>query len=246
MIALDGQAFARIVVPDDATTAEQFAAEELQSYLLQISGAELPIEPESAIGKGARLLVGATSFGEQAMQSLSDEDPETFVVRRLGDDLLLAGLTERATLYAVYDYLEDDLHCRWLGPGPDWEEVPTMSKVGVRTAERTESPAMKYRFLRMTVVAEPGSWDDYAMSWAVKRKINVILGWPPTEVPEQISLRGGLRAWMTPHLAIGNLLPPSEHFADHPEWYALVDGRRRNYGDFRTQLCTTDPEVVAA
>ena len=245
LVALDGQAFARIVVPDNATTAEQFAAEELQSYLLQISGAELPIEREGAPGKGARFLIGATSFGEQALLALSAEGPETFVVRSLGDDVLLAGLTQRATLYAVYDYLEDDLHCRWLGPGPDWEEVPTMSKIGSRTADRTESPAMEYRYLRTTTVAEPGSWDDYMMSWAVKQKINATNGWPPTELPEPTTLRGGFRAWMTPHRAIGSLLPPSEHFAEHPEWYALVDGRRRNYGDWRTQLCTTNPEAVA-
>ncbi len=35
------------------------------------------------------------------------------------------------------------------------------------------------------------------------------------------------------------LLPPSKYFADHPEYFALVDGERRP-----TQLCTSNPDVI--
>ena len=70
-IAADGQARARIVVPAGATATEQFAARELQDYLLQICGATLPIEPEGSDGKGPRLLIGATSPGKEVKPTSS-------------------------------------------------------------------------------------------------------------------------------------------------------------------------------
>jgi len=238
----NGNPVAMIVVPDAATATEQFAAEELRSYLAQISGAELPIEAEAQAPEGARLLVGATSAGQQARQALAEGDPDAFTVRTVGNDPLLVGATDRGTLYAVYDFLEDDLGCRWLGPGPDWEDIPSQPSITIGDLDRTESPAMKYRFLRMTVVGEPETWKDYCMSWAVKQKINIGSGWPQTELPEQISKRGGFRAWMSPHV-IKSILDVDEHFDEHPEWYALRGGARKNTGR-NTQLCTTNPEVV--
>ncbi len=240
----NGNPVAMIVVPDAATATEQFAAEELRSYLAQISGAELPIEAEAQAPEGARLLVGATSAGQQARQALAEGDPDAFTVRTVGNDPLLVGATDRGTLYAVYDFLEDDLGCRWLGPGPDWEDIPSQPSITIGDLDRTESPAMKYRFLRMTVVGEPETWKDYCMSWAVKQKINIGSGWPQTELPEQISKRGGFRAWMSPHV-IKSILDVDEHFDEHPEWYALRGGARKNTGR-NTQLCTTNPEVVEA
>jgi len=36
------------------------------------------------------------------------------------------------------------------------------------------------------------------------------------------------------------LVPPEKHFATHPEWFSLIDGRRKVEGG---QLCTTNPEL---
>ena len=43
-----------IVVCDDASESEQTAAEELQSYLKQISGAELPLKRSDELAKGEK------------------------------------------------------------------------------------------------------------------------------------------------------------------------------------------------
>jgi hypothetical protein len=37
-----------------------------------------------------------------------------------------------------------------------------------------------------------------------------------------------------------DFVPPSKHFATHPEWYSLIDGKRKWEG---AQLCTTNPEL---
>lgn len=240
-ITENGGPTAAIAVPGDASPTERFAAEELRSYLHRISGAELTVASENAGGVAGRLLVGGTSPGLQVRRALGDADPDTFVVRTVGDDLVLVGASDRGTLYAVYDFLEQDLGCRWLAPGPDWEDVPREPSVEIGDVSRTERPGMKYRFLRMTVVGEPGSWYDHTMSWAAKNKINIGSGWPPAELPEPIARRGGFRAWMSPHV-IHHILNVDEHFEEHPEWYALRGGKRLKHE--RAQLCTTNPEVV--
>ena len=241
-IARDGKPQAAIVVPAKATVAERFAAQELQRYLRQISGAQLTIQSEAQPTKGARLFVGATSPGLKERKALLAKDPDAFAVKTIGTDLLLVGATDRSTLYAVYDLLEHDLGCRWLAPGPDWEHVPSKPTIELPRLHRVESPAMKYRFLRMTRPAEPGSWNEHCLSWAAKQRINIGSGWPQLELPESFRQRGGFRAWMAPHSMIPNLLPAKEHFPKHPEWYALHRGKRRLLR--RTQLCTTNPEVI--
>lgn len=237
-----GNPVAAIVLPDEPTETEQFAAEELQSYLGKISGARLHVEPEGRAGRGPRLLVGRTSSSREARQSLAEGDPDAFVIRTVGDDLMLIGASDRGTLYAVYDFLEDDLGCRWLGPGPDWEEVPAQATIEVTALNRTESPGMKYRATHTTALGELDTWQDYCVSWSFKQKINTGTGWPPVEAGEQITKRGGFRAKMRPHPLPCVL--SQEDVDEHPEWLALRDGRRRARLRVPTQICTTNPEVV--
>lgn len=240
-----GQPVARIIVPRRPTATEQFAADELQSYLERISGATVVIGPEEDFVEGPRLLIGNTDAG-RSITPIEGDEPETFVVRADGDDLVLRGATDRGTIYAVYDFLEQDLGCRWLGPGEAWEEIPEQATIEVGEIDRTESPDMKYRFLRLTLPAEADDVYADTLSWAVKQRINIGSGWPQTELPDSFARRGGFRAWMAPHV-LHHALAPEEYFAEHPEYYALRGDRRpmAERGGFQ-QVCTTNPEVVSA
>ena len=60
-----GEPVAKIAIPLQPTATEQFAADELQSYLQQITGATVVIGPEQQIADGPRLLVGATQAGRE-------------------------------------------------------------------------------------------------------------------------------------------------------------------------------------
>ena len=52
-IVRDGKPDAEIVLPDRPTLAAQWGARELQWHLLKITGAELPVLPESQATNGA-------------------------------------------------------------------------------------------------------------------------------------------------------------------------------------------------
>ena len=90
-LAEQGQTHAQIVLPSNPSTTERFAARELQSYIQQIFGAELPIVHESDGLSGPRLLIGATVQGIQAVEPLAGMDPDTYILQSAGDTIVLAG-----------------------------------------------------------------------------------------------------------------------------------------------------------
>ncbi|MDQ3683430.1 MAG: DUF4838 domain-containing protein [Bacteroidota bacterium] len=101
-LAENGKAKLVISVPDNPTVTQQFAASELAKYLHQISGASF--QKESRIEQAAIKL--------QLKKGKPDEGYEIWVK---GNDIILSGNSDRALLYAVYNFLER-LGCVWLAP----------------------------------------------------------------------------------------------------------------------------------
>src|SRR5215207_7754063 len=70
-IARDGKSFWLIVVGDEATPQDKYAAGELQHYLKEVTGAELPILAESKVDDEKdprpKLLVGFTRLTVQEL-----------------------------------------------------------------------------------------------------------------------------------------------------------------------------------
>jgi len=245
-IAKDGVAVAEIVLPEKPSKTEVFAADELRRYVEKISSAEFKVISEGNAKDSVKIFIGKCSASENLRNLLIKNEPDSFVVKVVNGNLYLFGATDRATLYAVYDFLEDDLGCRWLAPGPQWEEIPRKNSIVVNDLERIESPDMRYRYMRFTVIGEPGSKQDYCMDWAVKQKINIGHYWPPEEKPGQIEKRGNFLGWMGPH-TLSRLFDTEKAYKQHPEWFALLDGKRtkKDYPLF-VNFCTTNEELINA
>ncbi|MDD5679433.1 MAG: DUF4838 domain-containing protein [Kiritimatiellae bacterium] len=257
-IAKDGKPLAVIVVPDNAGRTEKFAAEELQKYLEKICGARLEIIPENkmVVEKGvgpssARVFIGKTTAAEQLRNMLKKRDTDAFMVKierqQIGEfvrpgqwddrpgtwhDLFLVGAGDRGTLYAVYDFLERELGCRWLAPGELWEEIPRQATIAVPAGARLEEPGMKYR-------------QDYALGhydWALKqkanngRRLNWMLNWMPERYREVAPLPIDVRGWESAHDTPPMVLGVSR---ENPEWFALDNKGKR----VMSQICFSNPEV---
>ena len=98
LIAENGVAKAVIVIAEDASEPEQHAAAELSDFLEQITGAEFEIVSPPATDS-PRLLIGAEA-AKLAEPDFSTEGLGTdgVVIRRVDDDLILAGGHPRGTL----------------------------------------------------------------------------------------------------------------------------------------------------
>ncbi len=266
MMVRDGQPAAVIVTPAGQSRAEQYAAAELQKYLEKISGARLEIVPENQVkaekGLGpesSRIFIGRCRESAPLYNMLRRKDADAFAVKverqQIGEmvrpgqwddrpgnwhDVFLVGASGRGTVYAVYDFLERDLGCRWLAPGEVWEEIPQTNTVAAATGARMEEPVMKYR--------QDNSLDH--SDWGLKQKANICrrIAWPFAwmdrryrEVePLPVELRGWEGVHDAPRIAWGVS-------AENPEWFAADQAGARYVGyeheKIKGQICFSNPEV---
>ncbi len=227
-LARDGKAQARIVLADDATLAEQTAARELAEYLGKVTGGEFPVSAEvDAPAGGGRIYVGPTAFAASKGVKTQEMGPEEWVMRTVGDDLILAGGRPRGTLYAAYRFLEDVVGVHWWSP---WEEgVPSRPTLEVADLDRTAKPVLRYRDIYMLYGHDGGRC-------AARNRLN---RGGDARIDAQY---GGCMDYGPPYHVhtFYMYIPPDQYFGQHPEWFSLIKSERS--GD-HTQLCLTNAEL---
>ena len=214
-----------IVVSDNATPAEKHAAQELASFLKQITGADFAVKP-SAPNDEPRLLVGPDA-AKLADPSFSTEGlgAEGLIIRIVGKDLILAGGRPRGTLYAVYTFLEDHVGCRWWAPGADFiprKPMPVLDKLNVRYV-----PPLEYR--------EPFWFSGFDGDWGARNKSN-------GATPRLEEKHGGKHVIQGFVHTFNGLIPPAKYFKEHPEWFSEIQGKRVQE---HSQLCLTNEQMRA-
>ena len=214
-----------ICISSEASPSERRAAEELQRFLEEISGARLPIVTDAAAVSGDVVLVGKSDALDRLGLNIPFEDlgPEGFALRTAGRHLVIAGGRLRGTMYGVYAFLEK-LGCRWFAP--DASRIPKMSRVTIASLNETQKPAFEYR--------EPYFTEAWDKDWAARNKTNGAF----TRLDE--STGGKVQYYPFVH-SFYEMIPPSQYFREHPEYFSLIDGQRRTE---RGQLCLTNPDVL--
>jgi len=114
-LAAGGKTEYVIVIPESATTQEQKAAEELQQWLGEMTGAEFAIVSDAQPPQDKEISVGRTSRLAAANLAIANKDlgDEGYAIAVKGDRLFLTGGKKRGPIYAVFAFLEEDLGCRW-------------------------------------------------------------------------------------------------------------------------------------
>ncbi len=248
----DNEPAASVVIEPDSPPAVSFAASELSRYLAILTGGRFLVCTAGG-GEGVvlRLRVASPDLTPPAPLSVPEEGggrqrrgAYEWRVHERGVEIV--GETPVAVLHAVYALLET-LGCRWLHPRDGGEIVPRIPQVELPLGEHCARPAMAHRELTNLYAIDR----EYPLhiDWMAKNRLNRFMAF--------LNVHGSLEAFETfiePELAargmaatLGHhsfrfLLPPEEHFAEHPEWYALIGGERRP----AAQLCTSNAEVVEA
>ena len=257
-----------IVLPDTATPVERTAASELQSHLLKVTGARLPIIAEADVpGNAPRIVVGDSPLARRLLGGLDPAKlaPDAIVIKTVGDNLVLVGHPRRGTLYAVYTFLEDMVGIRWWTTTAT--RIPKRPTLAIAACNVTYAPKLAYRAARYFVLhdetsafepraeehetARPGvfptrlklnGYDPYA-GYSIPAEYggrDSLLGWVHTFYDNETLLPPVISSTSSSPSKLNGLMPPAKYFKEHPEWYSLWKGKRRDKGG---QLCLTNEEM---
>ena len=215
VLAADRAAMGPIVVRDDATEAERYAAREMASNLQAICGATFTVTNAAPDANSIQLAFDPTLGGEEYRLR----------VDTTGKCLRIEGGRPRGVLYGVYGLLEDRFGCRWFTR--EVTQRPSLSRLALPDdLDQRVKPRLEYREVFWT--------EAFDGDWAARNRLNssrANLG------PQH---GGKVRYGAFVH-TFDRILPVAQHFDAHPEYYSLVKGKRIRE---HTQLCLGNPEVL--
>ncbi len=228
ILAENGQSPYRIVVPSAPSPSTKYAAEELQSFLEQMTGAKLPIVDENSPMTDKEIILGENAHLRKLDSPVDFEKlgPEGYVIRTVGQHLVIAGGRLRGNLYGVYGMLEDHLGCRWFTPTVS--RIPKYKRMVIGYLNSEVIPALEYR--------EPFTFDCFDGDWCARNRVNSSSGRLEEKHGGKIKFAGGFFCH-----TFNRLVPPDKYFEEHPEYFSLIDGKRLKE---RSQLCCTNEDVV--
>ncbi len=226
VLAEKGSTRYSIVVAANAAEAEKYAAEELAHFLKRITGAAFAVRRDDVPVSDHEIVLGETNRKrlDDLPTDLKPQAWEGFAILPEDDRLHILGNIPRATLYGVYDLLEEDFGVHFLTP--EFTHVPQSAVLTLPRQARKYDPPYEYRC--MDVLRDPNIW-------AARNRLN---GYEHASIPLGEKLGGVTRLGHPTH-TFAYLVPAAEHFESHPDCFVLIDGKRIS----RT-LCLTNPDTL--
>lgn len=248
-----------VVVPENPTAVERFAASELAGELGKCLGVTPEVVREGELRSPwtatlpKRLFVGATQAAREAQKCRASARPDRLgkppsrrreyetdevFLQSVPGGVVLDGDPARAPIYAVDLYLEKYCGVRWWTS--DAATYPKLDAAPVENISLSYAPQFKYR--------ETYYLDDFDPLFKVRSKGNFTsrtrfllseLKFVPPEMGgnHRLYFFEGRRS---AYHSFFEILPPKIYFEKHPEWYSLVKGRR-----VAQQLCLANAEMKA-
>jgi hypothetical protein len=228
VLAENGRSDYRIVVPDGASPSVKHGAEELQMFLRQISGAKLPIVDDQQPLGSKEIILGQNAHLKELGVAIdfASLGNEGYLIRTVGQHLVIAGGPVRGAMYGVYGLLDDHLGCRWFAPGVS--RIPKSARLAIGSIDDRQVPALEYR--------EPYVYDCTDGDWCARNRMNSSSGRLDAKHGGKVQFGGGFFVH-----TFARLVPPEKYFDDHPEYFSLVNGRRQKD---HAQLCCTNEDVI--
>lgn len=223
----------RIALGRDASESEQWAARELQHWLMQISGAYFPVQFMDQPHTGPQIILGYNdSVRKVPGVSAPAYNDESYRYFNSGSDIIIYGGKQRGTMFGVMSFLENEFGCRWYTPSVTI--APKRNSITFSSFNHSESPGIEVR--------NDFYYEAFDPVWAARNKMNGRMWYK--EQP------GGVESYWNGHTFFV-LVPPSEFYKDHPEYYSLIDGKRiyeyipeGKTKPQETQLCLSNPDVL--
>lgn len=215
-LLFDGQVRTGIVIAASAPAQAQYAASQLRHYLGLMTGGAFAVTNGQPAAHDIGLDAGERSLGDDGYTI----DADSQGIRLTGG--------RRGIIYAVYELLET-LGCRFFAV--DCEVVPLHRTLSVSPMQLRRVPELEYREHNYVDLTR------HTM-FAVKCRLNGQSHRIPDAMGGHISY-----AWFV-H-TFDRMVPQETYEKDHPEYYALWEGRRQTQ-KHTGQLCLTCPGTLEA
>lgn len=205
----NGETNYEIVIPEAPDATLQKAANELQSYLEKISSVKFPITNINNSSNEKKQIVVFTDKKLASVQTVS--------IKIENENLIISGGNAQSTLYAVYEFLERELGCKWFSPKV--EKIPSLEKISIdKQLNYVYTPEITTRTMHSKLYYENHDFAD-------KQKVTheAFPNYVPTARVHTFH----------------RFVPQEVYYKKHPEYYALRGDKRRH-----TQLCLTNTEVL--
>ncbi|HRU05936.1 MAG TPA: DUF4838 domain-containing protein, partial [Candidatus Brocadiia bacterium] len=263
LILVEGGQPASVIVTSDKPLAwQQLAAEEIQSHLQKISGAQVPIVRSTGYAPQpgrAAILVGQSPQLAALGVDTKTFEPEQFLIKTTPSALILAGddscdsdkperlkfsdvVVRTGTLYAVYDFLQGQLGCRWVWPGETGQVIIPRSTITVSPLDVKKTPMLIQRCLRP--VLDPRQKDDYTK--ALSQYFDIPAIFDTLSRDEALWLKR-MRMGRASYIAMGHSFTKwwEQYGKDTPEIFALQpNGKRGPTGTPETvKMCVASPKL---
>lgn len=200
----------------------KLALDDLGRYVERITGAKLEITQGQDDTPGPTLHVGRTSHYEHLSKAAGAIVLDGFAIKRIGEDLIVAGTLPQGTANGIIALLQDQFGVRWYAPGALWEIVPEHPSLSITITPNSEdgvyveNPSFLMRNL-----------------WAGASSENFGLRSRLTHAQVKLPFVG------TGHDLVHVVNP--KKFGDRPEYFAWWDGRRHLEHDVHP--CFTHPDM---
>ncbi len=151
------------------------------------------------------------------LKQVENENPDGFSYYIYDKDIRFEAPNEQAAVYAVYDFLETVCGCRYYTSTE--EDIPFDGNLTVQFDRVDAAPVMAYREVYYRDYFRPEFAEKHKMTASGAK--NEVWGF-----------------WCH---SFETLLPSEEYFDEHPEYYALYQGKRTGK---HAQPCLSNPAVL--
>ncbi len=221
----NGRAEAEIILPPSPSPAERFAAQELQYWIREITGAELPVR-DTGGAEGVKIFLGKGNASEFAEDLKALEGSDGYACRNRNGNLYIFGSIPKGTLNGVFRFLENNSDIIW--PRPQYTVFSKQKDFTATRIDELDRPYSRVRGLGLTLVS--GTLKDSL--WRVRNNEN----W--SKASAESCAEWGMQRELGGHI-FARIMPEKAWFKSNPEFFPEIRGIRRPGGS----LCLTAPGI---
>ncbi len=245
-VAQDGSPVAEILLDANADATLCHAAEELQHWLKEITGAELPIaEQPGAMLRRIRLTTSSELLANFPADAKRLQGTDGYAVRRDGEDLCIFGTVSKGVLNGVYRLLHRNTDIIWLRPNEEFGTLFTpTSTLALADIDYIDVPVFGLRGWKTPWKL---SWEDFR--WCIRQCANWSMTTSDQQLHEARADWGASQEVWFGHNTINMYMCRSLYWEQHPEWYSMRNGKRVDpkpmpNGQTPAQLCFSNREMT--